>query len=124
MVNPNEQRNRRYRAYNIWQDHINMKKAMSGRLPKDCQRCKLNFIYKLWYVRIFLADDSDMMPVNLTERIRAELKKPFYQEKVRVMMRLYQDVLFWQFGDCGPVMGPQKFTMHNQIERLLSTIYK
>ena len=101
-----------------------MKKAMSGRLPKDCQRCKLNFIYKLWYVRIFLADDSDMMPVNLTERIRAELKKPFYQEKVRVMMRLYQDVLFWQFGDCGPVMGPQKFTMHNQIERLLSTIYK
>ena len=65
-----------------------------------------------------------MMPVNLTERIRAELKKPFYQEKVRVMMRLYQDVLFWQFGDCGPVMGPQKFTMHNQIERLLSTIYK
>ena len=81
-------------------------------------------IEKLGLKDFFSADDSDMMPVNLTERIRAELKKPFYQEKVRVMMRLYQDVLFWQFGDCGPVMGPQKFTMHNQIERLLSTIYK
>lgn len=95
------------------------------KIVKDVSSIEFNLeILVSKIISFFSADDSDMMPVNLTERIRAELKKPFYQEKVRVMMRLYQDVLFWQFGDCGPVMGPQKFTMHNQIERLLSTIYK
>jgi len=106
--NPNEQRNKRHRAFNIWQDHLNFKRSMLQRLPSSCLR----------------TEESDKLPKSLEERIRAELKKSFYQDKVRNLLRLYQDVLFWQFGSCGPLMGPQKWSMHNQVERVIGTIYR
>ena len=41
--NPNEQRNRRYRAFNMWHDHMNLKRALTqGLKPKKCLKCKLN----------------------------------------------------------------------------------
>ena len=65
-----------------------------------------------------------MLPQTLGERIRFELQKKFYQNKVRNLLTMYQEVLYWQFGDCAPIMGKSKWNMHNQVERIIGTIYQ
>jgi hypothetical protein len=64
-----------------------------------------------------------MLPKKLADQLRLELAKPFYQEKCRKLLEMYQSVMFWQFGGCAHILGNQKWEFHNQIERIIGTIY-
>jgi len=106
-TNPNEMRQIRQRAYNLWRDHANRREDIFKNLAH--QNCLRN-------------TDKDMMPKFLADQLRGELNRAFHQDQLKNILQIYQKVLYWKTEFCAKYQD-NKYGLYNQIERLIGTIY-